>query len=280
MDRKFNKCVFCRSPKLNEKFSRLILNKYETKYHECQQCGSLQISEVYWLEEAYGDLPFDLDTWVAQRCLRNVFFVKALRASGMLPEKGKVLDFGAGSGLLVRFLRDEGFDAFGYDKYSETPFCKNFSFKNVVSIADKKFDLIIALEVTEHLLQPQETLKQLASLLSKKGIIFLSTTCYEKNIHDENWDYLISQGGQHINFASKKGLRILANSQNLSTMFMPHEISLFCGDKSQASKLNYCKAVFFYRMYIVIAKLLGLLNFKNCENDNQLIYETIVKDYK
>ncbi|MFQ5484575.1 MAG: class I SAM-dependent methyltransferase [Desulfobacterales bacterium] len=212
--------------------------------------------------------------------LKKRFFVKALRASGMLPEKAKILDFGAGSGLLVRFLRDEGFDAFGYDKYSETPFCKNVSFKNVVSIADKKFDLIIALEVTEHLLRPQETLKQLVSLLSKKGIVFLSTTCYDKDVHDENWDYLISQGGQHINFASQEGLRILANSQNLSTMFMPHEISLLCREKSQASKLSMYKSLFFYRLYIVVAKFLGLLNFKNCENDNQLIYETIVKDYK
>ncbi|MFQ5753425.1 MAG: methyltransferase domain-containing protein, partial [bacterium] len=165
-------------------------------------------------------------------------------------------------------------------KYSETPFCKNFSFRNVVSFADKEFDLIIALEVIEHLLEPGQTLKQLARLLSKRGTIFVSTTCYNNTVHDENWDYLISAGGQHINFASRQGLRLLADSQNLHVMSMPHEITLLCSESLHPSKLYRYKILFFYRLYIVIARFLGFLDFKNCERDNQLIYEQIVKDYK
>lgn len=103
MDRQSNNCVFCLSPDLVERFSKLILNKYQTGYHQCQNCDSLQISEVFWLDEAYSDLPFNLDTWVAQRCLRNAWFVKALRSAGALPARAKVLDFGAGSGCWLGF---------------------------------------------------------------------------------------------------------------------------------------------------------------------------------
>lgn len=113
--------------------------------------------------------------------------------------------------MLVRLLRDLGFDAYAYDKDSDMLFCKNFVYNDLDSIAAQEYDLIIALAVVEHLLDPGETASRLASMLSSKGCIFLSTTCYDKNQHDEDWDYLISEGGQHINFASKNGLRICRN---------------------------------------------------------------------
>ena len=73
-----DKCRLCFGS-LKKKFSRVILQKYEVKYFQCNECGSLQTERPYWLDEAYSNKNLScLDTGAAQRNMQNMAAVYAI----------------------------------------------------------------------------------------------------------------------------------------------------------------------------------------------------------
>lgn len=90
------------------------------------------------------------------------------------------LDFGCGFGGLVRHLRREGIaDAWGHDQgYAGSrmaadglPVLQAEGF----AAAAGTFEVITAVEVVEHVIDPVGTLRQLADLLAPGGLLFLTT---------------------------------------------------------------------------------------------------------
>ncbi|WP_114639494.1 methyltransferase domain-containing protein [Polynucleobacter necessarius] len=97
-------------------FEKLVLKKYLVSYYRCESCDSLQTENPYWLAEAYDPLNERFDTGQLIRSINNAAFINALLKTLDL-NKQAVLDYGCGSGLFVRLLRDIGVDAWGYDAY-------------------------------------------------------------------------------------------------------------------------------------------------------------------
>lgn len=109
-------------------FNAKILKKYNIAYFHCDNCGFLQTEEPYWLDEAYVE-PIDIsDTGCLQR---NIYISKLLTIIILLffNKDGKFLDYAGGYGILVRLMRDYGFDFYWYDKYAENIFAKGFEHK-------------------------------------------------------------------------------------------------------------------------------------------------------
>ena len=59
-------CKICNS-ETKQIFSGHILNKYNIKYHYCENCGFLQTEEPYWLDESYAESINISDTGYMQR---------------------------------------------------------------------------------------------------------------------------------------------------------------------------------------------------------------------
>jgi SAM-dependent methyltransferase len=78
-----------------------------------------------------------------------------------------VLDFGCGSGLLTESLAKRGFDAVGYDPYSET--------HNDPAVLAEPFDVLIAQDVIEHSEDPAAMLREFDSLVKPGGRIVIGT---------------------------------------------------------------------------------------------------------
>ena len=108
-----------------------------------------------------------------------------------------ILDFGGGHGILVRLLRDVGFDAYWYDKYATNHFSKGFESSN------KKYQVTLAFELFEHFDEPK---KNISEILESKNpdILIFSTLLYGDSVPSFDWWYYSFQGGQHIAFYNKK----------------------------------------------------------------------------
>lgn len=90
-----------------------------------------------------------------------------------------ILDYGCGSGRFVKFLHDNGYKAFGYDKsiiIQKYLFVQNIQFyKSVGEIPDNYFDVVTCFDVIEHTTKPLLLIRILKKKLKKRGILVIST---------------------------------------------------------------------------------------------------------
>ena len=195
-------CRLCGN-KVEPAFRAKVLGRYDVQYFRCSGCGSLQTEVPYWLHEAYanGDAHSIFDTSRAARSRRTCATILAIyRLAGF---KGPVLDFGGGTGLLCRMLRDASIDAYTFDEYDDGGFAKGFSSK----IGDKDFDVVSAIEVLEHLPNPRSTLDV---LFGSRAKVIVATTQLFGN-EDESWSYLARSTGQHVFFYTQGALDWIAS---------------------------------------------------------------------
>lgn len=91
------------------------------------------------------------------------------------PRGGRLLDFGCGTGHLLKRL-SASFEAFGYDT---APFARNLSRGNApdaviledwVALPSGSFDVVVSLHTLEHLPRPQSILQGLADKLAPGGL--------------------------------------------------------------------------------------------------------------
>lgn len=191
-------CRLCNGP-TKPLFEKLQLQKYEVKYFECLHCQSAQTERPYWIEEAYKDLSFALDTGMVARTLACASLTLALALEINLSQKEFVADFGGGTGLCTRILRDHGLQGLWMDKYATNIFAKGFEAGN------EKIKILTAFEVLEHLTEPSLELKALFDLSC--DYLLVTTKLYQGQ--DSSWWYFL-EDGQHVQFYSEKALGKIA----------------------------------------------------------------------
>ena len=269
-DRNSQTCVFCKASPLVGKFTKLVMGKYPADFMQCPQCGSLQIPVVHWLCESYGRPELDMDTGSVQRSILCSLYIKALRNARLIGRKARIIDFGTGSGLLVRLLRDQDFQAFGYDPYVSPIECAGFALSSLDSF-DEPADLITAIEVFEHLTQPAETIGNLLGNLSANGLILLRTGLYDQHAHGPQWQYLGCEHGQHINFPTRIGLQAMGKRLELAVSFLPFGFQLLTRPQAQPGPLRKATICALAGLYFAAARAVGLCRFDHSFADSQLL---------
>ena len=182
-------------------FKLLVLNKYSVAYQRCSGCGSLQTESPFWSDEAYrGGHLATLDTGAAQRNLMNL---AAAYATARTLRLSRVLDFGAGDGLLCRLLRDLAVDCYAFDRYASSTYAAGFTRSDWTDI-----DLLLLFEVFEHFQRPGQELQDIFRAQPKA---ILGSTCWYSG-QDSSWWYLTPETGQHVFFYSRGALQSVARS--------------------------------------------------------------------
>ena len=98
--------------------SALILGRPHAAYWHRARCGFWFINEPHWVPEAYTEAIVDADTglvarnWLVARRLTPLLL-------GMFGRDGTFVDYAGGYGLLVRLVRDSGFDFYWQDNFAE-----------------------------------------------------------------------------------------------------------------------------------------------------------------
>lgn len=231
-------CKICNS-KTETAFIVKVLQKYDATYLKCSNCGFLFAKNPFWLDEAYNSPITYSDTGLVTR---NLLFAKitSVLIDIYFDKCGKFLDFAGGYGLFTRLMRDYGFDFYWTDKYCENLFARGFELEQ---IKNQKIELLSAFEVFEHLVDPSEEFKKMASI--SNNIIFSTELLPDPIPNPGEWWYYIFEHGQHISFYTKKSLTVLAKQHNLNFYSMKG-IHLITEKKLNETMLKILKVMSLY----------------------------------
>lgn len=203
---------------------------------KCQNCGfgqtspqlpSKKIADIY--AKYYPWQKTDVsEVRISDFKKPNPFLIwrKGLYINGqyLVRPNSKVLDVGCGLGYSLLELKNIGCEAYGIDPDPNAlKLTKKFNLKFKRSfITDNpfpkvKFDYIIANQVLEHTNNPMEFLTTCKGRLTKNGRIILSfpnTNSLTRYFLGNNW--LHWHIPYHLNFFTKKSIKILANKSGLT----------------------------------------------------------------
>lgn len=179
------------------KFTKRLLKKFDASYWQCESCGSLQVADTAHLAEAYASQNWALDTGLVARNLLIAGQLPYL-FDGLVGKSDLIVDYGGGTGLLTRLLRDMGYNAVAYDKFGKPLFVDAF---HISSMDGVKCKVLLASEVLEHFDHPKE---EIAVMLGATDLLVFTTDLYQGQ--GEDWHYLAPFTGQHVFFWSKKAL--------------------------------------------------------------------------
>lgn len=201
-------CKIC-SHNSKKIFSAKIMKKYHIDYFFCWNCNFLSTEEPYWLKEVYTSPISKFDTGCIQRNI-NISKNLIILLSIFFDYKKKFVDYAGGHGLLVRIMRDIGFDFFWIDKYAENIFSSGFEGD---CIPKSEVEAVTVFECFEHFQNPMEEIEKITSI--SNNVIF-STKLLPSPIPspEDWWYYMLSRGG-HISFYSKKTIQFIAVKFNL-----------------------------------------------------------------
>ena len=137
----------------------------------------------------------------------------------------RALDFGCGNGAFVKFLREKGVETFGIDPIPVDNDMASCVYPRLEDLPEKRFDVITALEVFEHLDRPSDTVSRLLSYLNEDGFIFLTTALTNRALTSIRcFPYWIYQKDPtHVGFFDQRTFEWMATRFNLEIHIFHHD---------------------------------------------------------
>lgn len=155
----------------------------------------------------------------------------------------RILDIGCAKGGVARMLRNNyhALEIVGFDKYKDESFnyteifesFHNFDLSDIWPNIDySTFDVVLLLDVLEHLIDPESVLKKLSKLIPKKTqvIISLPNFSYYSNLYEiirkGRFEYKDSGilDRTHLHFYGQADARDLIEKYFSINAYMPHHL--------------------------------------------------------
>jgi SAM-dependent methyltransferase len=205
------RCLICGGQTVR-RFSKLFQGT-NVHYFMCMTCNHLTAGEMHATPAYDGGAYFqEIDTgWEGRnKAIRDFVRLIARLPAICLSGRSAVLDFGCGNGSLVEDLNSLGFSAYGFEPHAEGASLSDrvFTDWNRARSALGQADLIMCIEVFEHLHNPEEALEEISKTLVPGGYLLISTETYETGVHTDDWSYLNPAAG-HVSIFSESSLRFL-----------------------------------------------------------------------
>ncbi|QYD67851.1 methyltransferase domain-containing protein [Paraburkholderia edwinii] len=203
----------------------------------------------YWLERQRDHGTADIFTRARNDLTeRNLYWLKALLKYRLPP--AKVLELGCSHGSFVALMRHAGFDASGVEM---SPWVVEFgqqTFGVPVSIGPVEtldmpagsVDVLVAMDVLEHLPDPAKTMARCLELLKPDGLLLIQTPQFKDG---SQYETLVKEGDRF--------LEMLIPEEHIY-LFSQKSVAQFFGQLG-ASYLAFERAIFdHYDMFLVVSK--------------------------
>ena len=187
-----------------------IIGKHDVAFYQCGACGFIQTDEPVWLDEAYAEAINRSDIGLVRRNL-----VLSIQSSAIITmffdHRKRFIDFGGGYGLLVRLMRDRGYNFYRSDAHCANLFARGF---DAEPAGAGQYELLTAFEVFEHLVDPVATIEHMLSYSS--SILFSTELVTVPAPQPDAWWYYSLDHGQHVSFFTAQSLCVLAKRFGLN----------------------------------------------------------------
>lgn len=202
------KCRIC-SAEASGLFNANVLLRYDVEFFQCKSCGFVQTEDPYWLDKSYQEPINREDTGIVARNLR-LADIASLTIFSMYKRNAMFLDYAGGTGLLVRLMRDRGYDFYWHDKYTDNLFARGFE----GNPAGRGYELLTCFEAMEHFSDPQKEINEMLSM--SRNLLFTTELLPSPAPSPGDWWYYGIDHGQHVSFYSLRTLQHIASGRNLN----------------------------------------------------------------
>ncbi len=241
-------CLLCKSQvyRVYESMSGYIVG---TKYdvYECSNCKSSFVDPMSNLKEEY-DLIYDEDAtketkyyYYLARGVKKlkdpladlanysaIFWgvVKAIK-DHKIKKNAKILEIGSGLGYFTYAFNKAGYDCYGLDysdiatNFANNLFGKRYSqgtIENFSGSNKEKYEVVIATEVIEHVVDPVAFIEYSLKVLKHGGKLILTTPI--KDIHPEGTIWETESAPVHLWWFTEKGIGSIAQYFNAKASFI------------------------------------------------------------
>ena len=224
---KQNRKIFCNSCGKSNFLSLFHKNNYE--FRKCKNCGLVRLYPLpserqlknYYASKAKGgnyDLSKSIERDRSQKKYLNL----------ILKEKknGNFLDIGCWDGRLLEFASKSGFDVYGIEIQKEAAKKASKKFPNRIHngffeksrdiFLKKRFSVIAALGVIEHLRSPETLIEFVHDHLEKDGLFLIQTPNEGSKIRKIMGSYWFGWAApEHTYYFSEKSINILLKKFDL-----------------------------------------------------------------
>jgi SAM-dependent methyltransferase len=182
------------------------------RYRRCAACGFVFTDSFdHWSEREFADNIYN-DGYAAidpdgLGTRPNFNATELLRAFETSKAVLSVLDYGGGTGILARALREGGFrKAETYD-----PFVAEHA-----GLPPGPFDLVTSYETLEHHPRPLVAIREMAERTAKRGMVLFSTLLQPADFDriGLGWWYIAPRNG-HISIFSRRALRLAWHNEGM-----------------------------------------------------------------
>ncbi|MGZ4852706.1 MAG: class I SAM-dependent methyltransferase [Halobacteriota archaeon] len=167
----------------------------------CAKCGSLHAQEPINPDRYYQN--YAISRWRYDSVMKTILRKRTaiLKRAG-LKSGNTLLDYGCGSGHFVRYAREHGVRAEGYDPYSE-------EFKDA-SVLDHRYDFVTTQDVLEHVENPRVLVDNLKGYACPGGCIAIGTPNADSTDLRNSLDLGVLHQPYHRHIASTAELQRMA----------------------------------------------------------------------
>ncbi len=172
-------CIICQTP------SPLLLNKDGYDLYKCPLCLLVFVyprPKIKFLQDKVYSYESGYQSNKKGNFTNHPKDKKTQRIFDSLETKGNLLDIGCSSGEFMHYGQVRGFSSYGVELNRRTAEVAKAQGLNVYNgfledakYADDFFDVIFLGDIIEHVLSPQNLIKECSRILKKDGIIVIST---------------------------------------------------------------------------------------------------------
>jgi 2-polyprenyl-3-methyl-5-hydroxy-6-metoxy-1,4-benzoquinol methylase len=215
-----------------------LTDKANAHIIRCNTCDLVQLEELpdsVQLDSLYADGYFEGDAGTAgyaeykkQEEEYLSTFAEEIRRIQTFRKTGTLLDVGCGFGYFLRKASEAGFDAYGIDLSAEAVReaerhspgrVFHGTIDNIDALSSRKFEVIFASHLIEHILEPHAFVANLVERLSENGILVFVTPNVQSwlaRVSGKRW--VSFKIPEHVAYYQPKTIRRLLESAGLEVI--------------------------------------------------------------